>query len=606
MVYAKARLAEAYTCTSSCSSKITDEGFGYSVRGEVAAVYESTPNSGGYYVATASYWANGLLNGLGAATGYATNYTPDGEGRVYSAGGGEELTSTAYNSASKPTAVTFASGDSDSFTYDPNTFRTTQYQFNVNSSLVTGKLTWNANGSLASLDITDAFNSANTQNCAYTHDDLGRIASANCGSVWSQTFSYDAFGNLTKAGTNSFNPGYNSQTNQMSSGATYDANGDVVTDSLHSYAWDVEGRPTTIDGITVTYDAQERMAEQNRSGSYTQIQYAPTGFKMQLMNGQSYAKAWVPMPGGTAEVWQTSGTSPYYQHADWLGSSRFASTTTRTMLSDQAYAPFGEPYAQSGSADLSFTGMNQDTTVNLYDFPAREYGIQGRWPSPDPTGLSAAHLKNPQTLNRYAYVAGRPLKTTDPLGTDDISGDDAFDVGTTDCDDDVNCWVNGPGGDGDADFDFADYDSDDDDNFDTPVCNDANGNIISCPTDPDCNPTDLSCVGALPIDPNVQAQDAAALEQLDPFFEHWEGSIGVLENTAVLTLGGIMSLGIGGGMIGGGALVVTGTCADVPLDLITCGPGIFAGGTLVTGGGFLVYHSPVFFSAAWNYFWEHF
>ena len=31
----------------------------------------------------------------------------------------------------------------------------------------------------------------------------------------------------------------------MSSGASYDANGDVLNDGLHSYAWDAETRPTT-------------------------------------------------------------------------------------------------------------------------------------------------------------------------------------------------------------------------------------------------------------------------------------------------------------------------------------------------------------------------
>ncbi|MGA7090672.1 MAG: RHS repeat-associated core domain-containing protein, partial [Candidatus Acidiferrales bacterium] len=65
---------------------------------------------------------------------------------------------------------------------------------------------------------------------------------------------------------------------------------------------------------------------------------------------------------------------------------------------------------------VSFTGMNQDTVANLYDFPAREYGTQGRWPSPDPAGLSSVHLRDPQTLNRYAYVNNNPLAFTDPLG----------------------------------------------------------------------------------------------------------------------------------------------------------------------------------------------
>lgn len=86
------------------------------------------------------------------------------------------------------------------------------------------------------------------------------------------------------------------------------------------------------------------------------------------------------------------------------------------MYYDGAYGPFGEPYAQSGTTDLNFTGMNQDTASNVYDFPAREYGIQGRWPSPDPAGLAAVNPMDPQTWNRYAYVRNSPLGIIDPLG----------------------------------------------------------------------------------------------------------------------------------------------------------------------------------------------
>jgi RHS repeat-associated protein len=86
------------------------------------------------------------------------------------------------------------------------------------------------------------------------------------------------------------------------------------------------------------------------------------------------------------------------------------------MYYDGAYAPFGEPYAQSGTTDLSFTGMNQDTVAGLYDFPAREYGIQGRWPSPDPAGLAAVDPMNPQSWNRYAYVLNNPIDCVDPSG----------------------------------------------------------------------------------------------------------------------------------------------------------------------------------------------
>ncbi|MHB8413612.1 MAG: hypothetical protein ACYDDI_16930, partial [Candidatus Acidiferrales bacterium] len=128
--------------------------------------------------------------------------------------------------------------------------------------------------------------------------------------------------------------------------------------------------PTTIDTVTVTYDALERMVEQDKSGSYTEIVYAPKGNKLALMSGTSTLKqAFAPLPAGATAVYNSSGLQ-YYRHPDWLGSSRFASTSTRTMYNDLAFAPFGEPYAQAGSigvTDVSFGGNDEDTVANLYD-----------------------------------------------------------------------------------------------------------------------------------------------------------------------------------------------------------------------------------------------
>ena len=52
-----------------------------------------------------------------------------------------------------------------------------------------------------------------------------------------------------------------------------------------------------------------------------------------------------------------------------------------------------------------------------YDFMFRRYNpVQGRWMSPDPAGLAAVDSTNPQTWNRYSYVANNPLNYVDPLG----------------------------------------------------------------------------------------------------------------------------------------------------------------------------------------------
>ena len=57
----------------------------------------------------------------------------------------------------------------------------------VNAQLVAGSLTWNSDGSLGLLAISDTFNTANSQTCTYGNDDLGRIANTTCLPVGSQT-----------------------------------------------------------------------------------------------------------------------------------------------------------------------------------------------------------------------------------------------------------------------------------------------------------------------------------------------------------------------------------------------------------------------------------
>jgi RHS repeat-associated protein len=362
-------------------------------------------------------------------------YGADGEGRASTATastGPNPVTSTAYNLYTSPPQlkVTLGSNDSDVFNFDPNTFRLNKYQFNIGSQAVTGTLGWNANGSLGSLNITDPFSSANTQNCSYAADDLSRISQVNCGTIWGQNFSYDPFGNIQKTkisgtGASTFAPTYQTSpsiTNRVSQvsgvNATYDANGNSTNDTFRTFTWDAENRPVTIGSVGLIYDALGRMVEQNVSGTNSEIVYSPASVKLALMNGTTLIKAFVPLTGGLTAVYTSSGLA-YYRHTDHLGSSRFASSPTQTMYSDTAYSPFGEPYASSGAIDNSFTGQNQDTLAGLYDFLYREYDPnQARWTSPDPAGLASVSLANPQSWNRYSYVLNNPLNAVDPLGLD--------------------------------------------------------------------------------------------------------------------------------------------------------------------------------------------
>jgi RHS repeat-associated protein len=466
MLMAKTRLAEAYTTSAaSCPGTVTvDEGFSYSARGEMQDVWEKTPDSGGYYHVDATYWANGRLNVLNGGTsplpglpaityGASDGSGMDGKGRitkVAAASGQNPVNSISWNAGNRVTGVTFGSLDNDAYQYDPNTGRMKQYQFNMGTGpqSQTGVLGWSANSTLQQMQITDQINTANSQTCTYSYDDLTRITSANCGSVWAQTFSLDPFGNLSKSGSATFQPTYtgtsgtgttpSNQYYQIPGGATgtsnyYDTNGNLKNDITNSYTWDADGNMLSVGGstaVTMIYDALDRMAEQTRSSGHTEIVYGPYGLKLALMNGQTLVNAFVKLPGGSRAVYNGSGLA-YYRHSDHLGSSRLATTPTRTNYYDVAYAPYGEDYNGSGTTpDLAFTDQNQDTagggwSTNLYDFMLREYRTaHGRWTSPDPAGLGVVDPTNPQTWNRYAYVLNNPTAMVDPLGLDD---DDCYD-----------------------------------------------------------------------------------------------------------------------------------------------------------------------------------
>ncbi len=444
-----ARQAEAYT-DNCASGKLTDEWFGYDADGHLSDFYESTPHSGGYYHTSASYWANGAIDSLSALTASSTAIFPtiyygasagtglDGEGRVTkvsAASGTSPVSNVTYvtSGTTEPigalTGVTLGSGDTDSFTFDPNTGRPLTYTYSVNSVNDEGSLIWNANGTLKTFTVIDSLaGTSDSQTCKYYYDDLMRLGgkdsngySVDCSTNWSQLFTFDPFGNISKSGTGTFAPTYSTATNQFTAipgivSPYYDANGNLTKDNLNTYAWDPNwGNPASINSTNLIYDAQGQMVEQQNGSTYTQMLYSPAG-KTAIMNGQTLSKAFVSLPGGGTVIYNSSGLA-YYRHADWLGSSRLTSTASRTVYSASAYAPFGEQYGTSGTADASFTGQDADTTSSLYDFTFREHSpTQGRWISPDPLGVGAVDPTTPQSWNRYAYVLNNPLTMVDPLG----------------------------------------------------------------------------------------------------------------------------------------------------------------------------------------------
>ena len=109
----------------------------------------------------------------------------------------------------------------------------------------------------------------------------------------------------------------------------------------------------------------------------------------------------------------------------------------------------------SGTSDASFTSQNQDTLSSLYDFTFRRLShSQGRWISADPAGAMAVDPTNPQTWNRYGYVANQPSALVDPFGLY-VDGPGQCSIGGGD-----SCYAGGGGNGGSVMFGFCDLSGD--------------------------------------------------------------------------------------------------------------------------------------------------
>lgn len=429
------QMVEAATDTCASNTLVTDEWFSYDKNGRMTDLWEYTPVKTTYYHTSLTYYPNGTPNTLTMPTqSTAITYGLDGEGRFYSAKLGTEnlVSSATYDNADAPLNIAIGSStstDADAYTYDTNENMKT-YSFTAGGLTNSASLTWNGNNTLGSLAITDGFNSANTQTCAMSYDDLARIVGDNCGTVYADTYSYDQYDNLNKSGSNSWSATYNTNNQYTTIGATYDSNGDLTYDgSSYKYTYDGFGKVSKVENsggstlFTMTYDAFGRVVANGATTSnIKEILYSPLGTTV-LVSGSLY-DSYISMPGGG--LLSYNGSAAYF-HNDWLGSARVESTIATSgngsLVFDESFSPYGDEYNAYGTGTGNPTVFAGDTSEAasslLYETPNRELSPpQSRWLSPDPARNG---------WNLYAYGTN-PNTFIDPSG---LGG--CGDVGEPDC-----------------------------------------------------------------------------------------------------------------------------------------------------------------------------
>ena len=269
----------------------------------------------------------------------------------------------------------------------------------------------------------------------FGYDGLNRLATLNqssgnatgCSSTFSLSWAYDAWGNRTDqnvtGGTcNPFHATVNSQNQLTGSPYQYDAAGNMIHDASHTYAYDAENRLASVDGGSTArygYDALGKRVQKTAGSAVTQYIHDLNGQVILETDGNGNGSPiadYIYLAGGLVAEYKNSTT--YFAHADHLGSARLLTALNQSVAQNLDYLPFGElNSSDSGITTHEFTGDERDSETGLDHTWFRQYSSSlGRWMQPDPAGLAAVDISNPQSWNRYAYVTNDPLDYIDPYG----------------------------------------------------------------------------------------------------------------------------------------------------------------------------------------------
>jgi len=279
---------------------------------------------------------------------------------------------------------------------------------------------------------------SDTQRGAFTYDALNRLTHAEVSGdgtgLYNRTYAYDPIGNLTnKTGVGAYS--YNGTVPVSGCTANTPSTKPHAVDNAGSWSfgYDCAGNMTTRNvgagQYTLTYNEENKLAEVKLSGA-TQATYTYDGdgtlvkkvvggettvyvgshFEKNVTTGEVTKYYYL---GGRRVAMRKDGILTYL-HGDHLGSASMTTNALGGVGDEMRYYPYGETRHGSMSTDRRFTGQREETAIGLYDYKARYYDpVIGRFIQAD---TIVPEPRNPQALNRYAYVYGNPLRYTDPSG----------------------------------------------------------------------------------------------------------------------------------------------------------------------------------------------
>lgn len=266
----------------------------------------------------------------------------------------------------------------------------------------------------------------------------------------SLAWTYDADGNRLTQDSNGTDTRYRIATasNRLRAvGGTayrYDADGNLISDGVHTYGYDARNRLTTVDGgatATYLYNALGQRVEKqallpaprsstgrahasaralavttNRVSTTVLFAYDTRGHLIGEYDDRGDPIEETVYLGNLPVATVRDGT-PYAIETDQLGAPRVITSPSGTVVWRWNSGPFGtgQPDERPSGGkrfvyNLRFPGQYYDAeTGHDYNY-SRDYDpALGRYTESDPDGLYAG-------INTYAYVGGNPVTMIDPAG----------------------------------------------------------------------------------------------------------------------------------------------------------------------------------------------
>jgi RHS repeat-associated protein len=293
--------------------------------------------------------------------------------------------------------------------------------------------------------LTSQTDNISGETVSYLYDSLNRLIQSSSGS-YTQTYSYDGFGNLTNR-------------NGSGSLGIVPTPADPATNRLTGASYDLNGNMLSTGNV---YDTENHLSQANAPGGI--VRYVYDGKSKRIWQGNltscgtdwclAYGQDSVSMFGIDGKLVGTytplapwSGTSTPVTISFWGLAKRvyFAGKLIRQGVNQNVvedrlgsvskYYPYGEDRSGLPNDQVKFATYTRDAATGLDYADHRYYSSAfGRFMTPDPYNRSAS-LGNPTSWNRFTYVLGDPANKNDPRG---LCGDG----------DDSDCEFGDPGVDG--------------------------------------------------------------------------------------------------------------------------------------------------------------